>query len=100
MRHSEELAFLARETGWTLEYIGESPIEKYFALLAELSFQKAQDDYRSAHNSALIVSALVSTKQHRVMPTDIIGSPPGRATNKEEDIWLLARKASIRIPKL
>lgn len=91
--------FLVRETGWTLEYIRELPVRKYYALLEELSYQKALDDYRTAYNSVLIVSALISTKQRRVTPTDIIGHPPQR-TKKEESIWLLAKKAGIKIPKM
>lgn len=97
---NDVIAFIVRETGWTLEYIRNLPVTYLNTLAEELAFLKAQDDYRQAYNSALIVCAMCSTKQHRLKPEDIVGSPPQRKRRKgETSIWKLAEKNGIKIPK-
>lgn len=98
---NELVAFLARETGWTLEYIRAIPLSQLNALVEELRYQKAMDEYKAAYNAALIVATLASTSKRKVKPQDIIGPPPERAQKKvkESDIWKLAQKAGILIPK-
>ena len=99
MNYNEHIVFLTRETGWTLDYIRSLPLLEFNALIEELQYQKSLDDYKLTHNAALIVSALVSTRQRRITPRDIIGEPPQRKDLKKEEIWQIAERQGIRIPK-
>ena len=72
------ITLIARETGWPLEYIREQPVSHIQALLDEINYQKSVETYQEAYNSALIVCALVSSKDRHYKPEDIIGERPER----------------------
>ncbi len=90
---NELVAFLVRETGWTLDYIRELPIAQLQELAREFTYQKSMDEYKAAHNAALIVCTLASSKQHRYKPEEIIGRPP----KKEKS---MADLMQVKITKL
>jgi len=83
----ELVVFLMREFGWSLEYtinlVQTLPVKKLNALVRELRYQKAMDDYKQAANTAMIVACLASSKQRRRSVKDIIGQPPRRTDGKE-----------------
>ena len=74
----EAICFLIRETGWSLEYIAGLPLIKFYALVEELRYQRACDDYKEAFNFARLQATLCSDKTHRYGAEDFIGSPPER----------------------
>jgi len=75
---NETIALIARETGWTLEYIRSQPVSYIQSLIKEITFQKSSETYQAAYNSAMIVCALINSKSHHYKPEDIIGHPPER----------------------
>jgi len=72
------IALVVRETGWSLEYIREQPLHHLYALVEEIRYLQAIEEYNHSHDAALIVCALVSTRTKRYKPRDIIGGPPER----------------------
>lgn len=86
MRLNEQIALIARETGWSLEYIREQPFPQLNALTAEILHQRAITDYMSAYNAALIVCTLASGKSHTYRPEEIIGQPPERRVMSENNL--------------
>jgi len=78
LQHNETITLIARETGWSLEYIRNQPISYLNALAEEISYQRAVEAYERAYNTALIICALVSDHRRRYKPVEIIGHPPQR----------------------
>ena len=97
---NELVVFIIRETGWTLEYVQDLPIETLNALVEELRYQKAMDEYKQAYNAALIASILANQRsRRRYQPTDLIGQPPERKeVDKGDKLSKLARKQGIKMP--
>lgn len=102
----EVIVFLMREFGWTLEYtqnlVRTLPLKKLNALIAEVKFQRAVDDYQLASNSAMIIanwaSAQAKNKKYKI--SDFIGQPPRRAKpEKPPSLQEVAGKQGIRMPK-
>jgi len=83
---NEQIALIARETGWSLEYIRELPLAQLNSLTAEILYQKAIENYRQAYNSALIVCTLASSKSHHYSPEEIIGEMPERSSMSNNDL--------------
>lgn len=77
---NETITLVARETGWTLEYIRGLPVSLLRALADEIVYQRAVESYQRAYNSALIVCTLASTKSRHYRPSEIIGDPPERSS--------------------
>ncbi len=75
----------------TLDEIRELDFCQFNELLNEVQYQKAVDDYRIAHNFALL-SCVVSGG--RMEPEDLIGFPPKREGDKptEKELFHLARQ--------
>ena len=102
MNYDELVAFVIKETGWTLEYIRNLPLKDLYLLADELSYQKQMDDYRQACNFAAVIAKLNNLwSKRKVIPQEIVGQPPKRQNimRKETDIWQIAEKTGIRIPK-
>jgi len=100
----ELVVFLMREFGWSLEYtvnlVQTLPIKKLNALVRELRYQKAMDDYKQAANAAMVVACLSSSKQRRRSAKDIIGQPPRRIDSKETtQLRKAAEEQNIKLPK-
>ena len=98
MLSTEQIAFLIRETGWTLEYIRGVPLEELYLLIEELNYQKQVDDYRQQINFAALMSAWSGGK---IKATDLVGQPPQRGNKPQGEvtIWSLAEQVGIRVPK-
>lgn len=88
----ELITLIARETGWSLEYIRDQPLTHLYALVAELQNQRGMEAYERAHNAALIVCALVSSRTRRFKPHDIIGEMPTRRD--------MSQKKLVKKPKV
>ena len=104
MRHIDLLvAFIIRETGWTLEYVRNLPLEDLFLLANEFTELKKGEDYQQAYNFASMIATMVNLwSKNRIKPEDIVGYPPEHnkiKEEKEEDIWKIAEKHGIQIPK-
>ncbi len=95
MGHNQEIAFLARETGWSLEYIGKLKYSKFITLVEELSNLKRVEEYNRDRVTALLLTCWA--KEGTTLE-DIIGPPPGGSIKEGIDVWQLAEKAGIRIP--
>lgn len=80
---NEAITTIAKETGWSLEYIRSQPISYIQTLLNEINFQESIVAYRQAYNSALIVCALISDKARHYSPEEIIGEQPQRRIMEE-----------------
>ncbi len=74
----EGIAFLARETGWSLEYIGGLSWRRFNELVGEIAYQKAVDDYKLAYGFASILALLatVNSKNRRFRAEDFVGKIP------------------------
>jgi len=95
--YNEAIVFVARETGWTLEYIRSLPLREFNALIRELKYQRDMDNYREAANAAMITAALaslLSKKQYRL--DELIGEAPER----KEEATNLALKTLPKTIKL
>jgi len=102
MNYDELVAFVIKETGWTLEYIRNLPLKDLYLLVDELSYQKQLDDYRQACNFAAVMATLINLwSKRKVRPQELVGQPPKRQniTRKELSIWQIAEKTGIKIPK-
>lgn len=78
MKLNEAISLIARETGWTLEYIRSLPVRYFQVLVYEFTFEKSLETYRDAYNAAMVVCALINSKSHHYKVEDIIGYPPER----------------------
>jgi len=79
INYDELIAFVIRETGWSLEYTRNLPLYYLHALVEEFRYIREQEAYERAHNAALIVCTLASSQTRRYKPCDIIGEPPKRS---------------------
>ena len=102
----ELVVFLMREFGWTLEYttnlVLTLPLKKLNALIEELKYQKAAENYQIASNFAMIISnwASARSKNKRYKITDFIGEPPRRGSLVEgTGLTEAAHKVGIILPK-
>jgi hypothetical protein len=94
---NEMVVFVARHTGWSLEYIRGMELGQLRSFSDELHYQVAQE----AYNAAYPVALLITTRLKDATVEDILGPRPGRADeteSKEADIWKLAKKAGIKLP--
>ncbi len=81
------IAFLIRETGWSLEYIRSLPFDDFVSLISEFQFQQACDNYREAMNHAMVISNWASAQgRRRYSITDFIGEPPKREPMKNKSL--------------
>ena len=76
MRLGYLVAMVARETGWTLDYIGRLPIKVFLPLANQIYSQKQADIYRVEYRIGQVICALVNTRQHMHKPEDFIGERP------------------------
>ena len=80
---SELIAFLARHTGWTLEYIGQLPVRVALRLYAEIKHQRDIEEYRTATYFAMCICTwanAVSKSRHKM--SDFIGREPPEIQHK------------------
>lgn len=77
------ITLIVKETGWTLEYIRSQPVSYLQALLNELSYQESLESYRGIYNSAMVVCALINSKERHYKPEEIIGERPERRTMED-----------------
>lgn len=78
MTINEQIVLIARETGWSLDYIRALSFFQFSALVAELLYQRSLESYEGAYNAALIICTLASDKRHHYRPEEVIGSAPER----------------------
>ena len=84
MNSKELIAFLAHQTGWSLEYIGNLSLSKFFILVNELSYQDQIRRYEQAYHFAKLFAIWCSSKNRRYRPEDFIGKEPQR----EKEVYL------------
>ena len=94
MDYNELVAFVVRETGWTLEYIGSLEFTKLQVLVEELKYQKDVEEY----NRNRILALLLTCWTKGTTLEGILGPAPMRQGEEAQDIWLLATEAGIKIP--
>lgn len=100
--YNEAIVFIARETGWTLEYIRSIPLAALKSFLAELRYQKAMDEYRAAANTALVICTMANLwSKGKYKTSDFLGEPPmrGKTIEGETELWQLIKELGLRIPK-
>ena len=102
---NELIVFLMREFNWTFEYtqtlVRTLPVKKLNALVKEIRYQKALEDYRTAANFAMIIANWASAQGKRKYDvSEFIGQPPSRDKGeKSTDLYSLAEKEGIKMPK-
>lgn len=94
MNSKEWIAFLAAQTGWSLEYIGNLPIHKFFALVTELSYQDQLRRYELGYNFAKLLATWCSNKNRRYRAEDFIGKEPVR--KKEAHLALTTKTKELK----
>jgi len=99
----EVIVLLMREFGWSLEYtiaqVQSLPLAKLNAILNELQYQRAMEEYRTATNFAMVIANWASAQgKRRYSIKDFVGNPPRRAHN-EAALMDVARKEGIVIPE-
>lgn len=70
MENNSIIAFVVRETGWSLEYIRDLPFPHLIALYHELHYLKAMDDYRTLSNFAALIGAWVGKSARDLIPEE------------------------------
>lgn len=81
---NELIVFLLRETGWSLEYIRALHPAEINALVSELKYQKALDQYAAAMNAAMVAASICtmlsgqSRYPKKYEPKDFVSEPPKR----------------------
>ena len=78
---NEAIVFIARETGWSLEYIRALPNADLILIIREMKYQKSVDEYRALRGFAVTLAVWGNsqpnkTKTYRV--EDFIGDEPKR----------------------
>ena len=106
MRETNSLVvFLMREFGWTLEYtvglVKTLPVKKLNALITEIQYQKAIEDYKVASNFAMIIANWASAQgKRRYKVSDFIGKPPEpRQVEPQPSLEDVAKQAGILMPE-
>jgi hypothetical protein len=94
---NEAIVTIARETGWTLEYIRSLPVDYLQVILDEITFQKASEAYQLAYNSAMVVCALINSEDKQYTPEEIIGERPERRVMAELNIAQTPKITSITL---
>ena len=80
---NEAIVFVVRETGWSLEYIRNLPILELYALVDELSYQKAIDEYRQQCCFAALKVTLINLwSKSRVSVSELVGEVPKRKEHR------------------
>ncbi len=78
-----------------MEYIRDQPVSLLHALIDELSYQKAIENYRRDCQFGALEATLINLwSKSRVTVSELIGNPPERKENKMEDI--LAKGAKLQ----
>jgi hypothetical protein len=80
---NEAIVLIARETGWTLEYIRSQPVSYLQVVLNEITYQRSLESYQAAYNSAMVVCALINSEDRHYTPEEIIGERPERRIMEE-----------------
>jgi len=77
---NELITFVARQTGWNLEYICRLPYAKLRILASELQYQKELDEYNLASCFGMVIAtwANAQTKAKRFKVQDFVGNAPRR----------------------
>lgn len=92
---NETITFLVRETGWTLAHLRSLPISELYALVDELSYQKAIEDYRLKCLFAAVMATQINLwSKRRVTVSELVGEPPERKESKMNEV--LAKGAKLR----
>jgi len=82
-RYNELIVFVIRQTGWSLEYVRAIPFDFLMALVEELRYQRAVDNYNMASNFAMVIANWASAMgKRRYRVSDFVGYPPYR---REDD---------------
>lgn len=97
MNLNEQIALIARETGWTLEYIRSQPFMQLNALTAEILNQQDIENYNRLYSAALIVCTLASGKSHTYKPVEIIGERPERRVMAQNNLAKPAKLGKITL---
>ena len=95
------MAFLSRETHWTLTEIKAFHVESLGPLIDELKYQKAMDDYRAQANAALIAVTFNRSQGGKATIEELIGEPPERGKPQKrggQSIWQMAQQVGIQGP--
>ncbi len=93
--NNEAISFLVRETGWNLQYIRSLPITELYALVDELSYQKAVEDYRQECRFAALMATQINLwSKRRITVSELVGQPPERRNMAEDK--LLAKGTKIQ----
>jgi hypothetical protein len=91
------ITLIIRETGWTLDYIRAQPVSTLFALVNEIAYQRAVEDYRQDCRSASVMTTMINLwAKKQVSVDEIIGQPPERR-NMEDDKTLAKGVELVRL---
>lgn len=97
--------YIARKTGWTMDYIGQIPIEKLITIYGEIIFQESVDIWERNHNFATLLATICNTipgRQKTFTHKDFFDVPRPTKTGKPEEIDAIdsmAQKVGIKLPE-
>lgn len=97
--NNEAVIYVARKLHWSRKEIGKLTPAQLGAVLEELQFQEAQEQYREDYAMASILAAIYNTipskSRHVHKPREFLASPePKRKVELKE----AAKKEGIKIP--
>lgn len=96
--------YIARKLHWTRHEIGCLTPSQFNALLEELQFQEAQEQYRKDFSTAAILAAIyntIPTKSRRTFKAkDFMGGSEPSRKSQEKVIENLAKSKGIKLPKI
>ena len=77
---NETIVLIARETGWTLEYIRSLKLSEVNQLIKEIRYQRSVEEWKMMRAVALAVASWASSQQkgRRYRPEDFCGECPKR----------------------
>lgn len=70
------VALVAREMGWSLEYISQLSLNRLVGLYNYLSYQRQVELYRLEYRLGQMMCILASDKHHKYKPNQFIGNEP------------------------
>ena len=82
MRVWQYKIYLARHLGMSLTDIGQVPAGEFYALVAEVEYQRRIEEYPLLYNLGQIMCILSNDKLHKRQPQDFVGNEPRREVRR------------------
>lgn len=96
MKLNQLIVMVARHTGWTLEYIGQLPVNRLLTIAAIIDHQRKLELYKIEYRLGQIMCTLANSKKRKYNPEQFVGNKPKPLEVKEA----MTTKANKRMVKM